>query len=493
MKTRKMLSLNTRLIAIALSAFIPMFLVLVCALMSLSGTTNTYTKIIQSITNANQTRDFKQRMDYSMYLAVIGQKNFEELGNGEITVNGIATVDPYDYIDELEQKCKELSEMATVDVNRNQVTRLHSTLESLKRNIQTLEKMINGEGSYEENMEYLDENIYMLTSLFQDGIMEYIRVETSNLREVGLELEQKNQKLYWLCFITALIAIAVSGALTAIALKSVIVPIRKLCTLTEKVAEGDFTVRSKIENTNEIAILSQSFNDMTGEIGTLVENIKEKEQNIHLMETQLLQAQINPHFLYNTLDTIVWLAEDKRNEEVVSMVSSLSDFFRTTLCQGRDYITVQEEESHIESYLKIQQFRYQDIMDYEIHIEDSMKEYIIPKLMLQPLVENALYHGVKQKRGKSLIQVIGKEEAGRLIFKVIDNGKGMSKEELEKLRKNIESKSKDEITGGFGLFNTNQRIRHYYGDGYGLYIDSEEGAGTEVRILIAAKNIEPFS
>lgn len=487
------MSLNSRLSAVALSTFIPMFIVLAIALFSLSGTTNTYAEITQSITSANQTKDFKERMDYSMYLAVIGQKDFEALGDGETTVNGIVTVDPYAYIEEFEKKCQELSEMATVDVNRNQVTRLHSTLESLKQSVQTLEEMINGSGSYEENMAYLDENIYMLTDVFQDGISEYIRVETSNLRDVGIELEQKNKMVYSLCLATAIVAIAAAVFLTAKALNSVTVPIRKLCALTEKVAEGDFTVRSGAVNINEIAKLSQSFNEMTQEIGALVEDIKEKEQNIHLMETQLLQAQINPHFLYNTLDTIVWLAEGRRNEEVVSMVTSLSDFFRTTLCQGRDYITVQEEESHIESYLKIQQFRYQDIMDYEIDMEEGMKIYVIPKLLLQPLVENALYHGVKQKRGKSLIRVSGEERDGRLIFKVTDNGKGMSEAELTRLRENIGRESKEEITDGFGLVNINQRIRHYYGKDYGLYIESEEGKGTEATIIIAAKNIVPFS
>lgn len=221
-----------------------------------------------------------------------------------------------------------------------------------------------------------------------------------------------------------------------------------------------------------------------------IDNIKLKEKNLHLMETKLLQEQINPHFLYNTLDTIVWLAEDNRNEEAVAMVTSLSDFFRTTLCQGRDYITVREEEAHIISYLKIQQFRYQDIMDYEIQIEEEMKKFVIPKLLLQPLVENALYHGVKKKRGKSLIRVKGFQKDEKLIFQVIDNGKGMSAEELNTLRENVQKGPDERKNKGFGLANVNQRIRHYYGETYGLYIESTENEGTEATIIIAAKNIE---
>lgn len=493
MKKKRTTSLNRRLLLIAVSTFVPMFLVLVYALVSLSGTTNAYAKITRSVTCANQTRDFKERMDYSMYLAVIGQKDFEELGDGETTVNGIVTVDPQDYIDEMEAMCGQLSEMATVDINRNQITRLYSTLESLKRNIQTMQEMINGAGSYEENMAYLDENIYMLTSVIQDGISEYIRVETANLRDVSTELERHNRLVYIWGIASSALAIVFAVLLTAKALKSVADPIKKLCQLTQQVAEGDFSVRFSLANIDEIATLSQSFNEMTSEIGVLVEDIKEKEKNIHLMETQLLQAQINPHFLYNTLDTIVWLAEDKRNDEAVSMVTSLSDFFRTTLCQGRDYITVKEEESHIESYLKIQQFRYQDIMDYEIAMDEDILEYIIPKLLLQPLVENALYHGVKMKRGKSLIKVTGKKEKDKIIFKVTDNGKGMSEEELKKLRENIACAPKERKSESFGLANINQRVRHYYGNESGLYIESEEGKGTEATIIIEAKNIEPFS
>lgn len=482
-------SLNRRLMAIAITAFLPMLFVLIYALISLSEETKAYSEITRSVTYANQTRDFKERMDYSMYLAVIGNKSFEALGDGETTVNGIVTVDPESYINDMEQKCFELSKIATVEVNKSRVSQLYSTLESLKQNVFTMKEMIAGSGTYEENMEYLDENIYMLTAIIEDVILEYIRVETGNLEAVSANLERYNGQVYRICIVISALAILAAVFLTYRALKSVTGPIKKLCDLTQKVAEGDFTVQAKAENIDEIAILSSSFNEMTKEIGLLVEDIKEKEKNIHLMETQLLQAQINPHFLYNTLDTIVWLAEDNRNEETVSMVTSLSDFFRTTLCQGRDYITVKEEESHIESYLKIQQFRYQDIMDYDIQISEEMYPYVIPKLLLQPLVENALYHGVKQKRGKSTIHVTGVKEGQRLIFKVSDNGKGMSKEKLEHLREHIEKGPDGQKSGSFGLENVNRRIRHYYGNAYGLYIESTENVGTEASIIIEAKNI----
>ena len=154
-----------------------MFLVMLYLLVSLSGATKAYADITQSVTYANQyAMDFKERMDNSMYLAVIGKKSMEELGDGETTVNGIVTVNPYEYIDELSAACDELSDMATVDINRNQITRLKNSLKSLKRCVSELEEGIKGKGTYQENMDYLDENIYMLTSLIQSGIQEYIYV-----------------------------------------------------------------------------------------------------------------------------------------------------------------------------------------------------------------------------------------------------------------------------------------------------------------------------
>lgn len=486
---KKRMTLNMRLTAIALAAFVPMALVLVYALMSLSSVTSAYSKITQSVTYANETMDFKERMDYSMYLAVIEMKDFEELGQGEITVNGIVTVNPYESIEEMKQRCSKLSVMATVDINRNQIVRLNNSLESLEENTKTLERMIAGEGTYEENMLYLDENIYMLTSMIQDGILEYIRVETTNLQKVGSEIENHNKQVYGICVLMAVVAVFFTFILTGKALKSVTKPIRRLCNLTAKVAEGDFTVKSEEKGIDEISVLTRSFNDMTKEIGCLVDDIKDQQKNLRLMETKLLQAQINPHFLYNTLDTIVWLAEENQSEQVVVLVTALSDFFRTTLNKGRDFVTVREEKQHIESYLKIQQFRYQDIMDYEIEISEEMFEYTIPKLLLQPLVENALYHGVKTKRGRSMIRIIGEKQGTHLVFKVHDDGSGMSKETLNRLRENIQKDSNERKMDSFGLANINSRIKHYYGEEYGLYIESEENVGTNA-VVVIGQNME---
>ena len=305
--------------------------------------------------------------------------------------------------------------------------------------------------------------------------------------------EKRNIRVRLLCLLVAAEAVYLAVVLTMRAFESITEPIQNLCDQTEKVGEGDFTARAGNADIREVQVLSDSFNNMTEEIGMLVENIKEKEKNLHLVETRLLQEQINPHFLYNTLDSIVWLAEDDRSEDVISMVTDLSNFFRTTLAAGKDFMTVREERSHIESYLKIQGFRYQDIMEYEIEMEKEISECMIPKLLLQPLVENALYHGVKKKRGKSRIRVWGYQEGSCLVFKVEDNGKGMSPETLKMLRENIETPIEQRGSDSFGLANVNQRIKYYYGEEYGLEIESEENVGTEATIMIPSKKNTNFS
>lgn len=217
----------------------------------------------------------------------------------------------------------------------------------------------------------------------------------------------------------------------------------------------------------------------------MIRQIKEDEQKLRRTDLRLLQEQINPHFLYNTLDTIVWLIEGNEPDQAVNMVVTLSGFFRQVLSKGKELITIREEEQHIRSYLEIQSVRYHDILEYDIQIDQVLYDYQILKLTLQPVVENALYHGIKYKRAKGYIHVNG-EKAGELIrLTVRDNGAGMEEKELEELRKEISRPCK-ETEKGFGLANVNERIHMYFGEQYGLSIQSVKDRGTIVEILIPA-------
>ena len=182
------------------------------------------------------------------------------------------------------------------------------------------------------------------------------------------------------------------------------------------------------------------------------------------------------------MDTIVWLAEGGDQEKVVSMVGSLSDFFRTSLGQGKDVVTVKDEIKHVVSYLEIQQVRYQDILDYSVDIPEEIHDCLIPKITIQPLVENALYHGIKNKRGKGLITVTGVRENSNIFIYVTDNGMGMTKERLDQISDKINKVSdEDDI---FGLNNINERIRLKFGSRYGIHIESVYGEGTTASVML---------
>ena len=203
------------------------------------------------------------------------------------------------------------------------------------------------------------------------------------------------------------------------------------------------------------------------------------------LELKLLQAQINPHFLYNTLDNIIWLAEDGRKDEVEDIASSLSRFFRTTLSGGRDFIKIKEELDHIEAYLHIQRQRYRDILSFRLNVPEALSEYLIIKMTLQPIVENALYHGIKNKRGGGTIEISAREEGGYVYLTVGDDGMGMDEQRLSDLRDIIAGKIKPAADNtGFGMSNVAERMRLNYGRNCGIKVTSEYGVGTKVEIYI---------
>jgi len=206
-------------------------------------------------------------------------------------------------------------------------------------------------------------------------------------------------------------------------------------------------------------------------------------------EMRALQAQINPHFLYNTLDTIIWMAESKKNKQVIEIVSALSKFFRISLSKGKDWITIAEEIEQTRSYLTIQKIRYRDVLDFNIDFDEGVSKNTILKLILQPLVENALYHGIKNKRQGGTIYVRAKmKNDNEVLLEVEDDGIGFTDEKLAQLQAELADDSGDiRMESGFGIGNVNKRIRLYYGKQYGLSVRSEYNTGTCVTLVIPAK------
>jgi two-component system sensor histidine kinase YesM len=260
-------------------------------------------------------------------------------------------------------------------------------------------------------------------------------------------------------------------------------PIKKLHDVTTTITKNDLQALVNSDNVDEITDLGNNFNIMIGRIRELL-NAKVKEQeNLKKAELKALQAQINPHFLYNTLDTIVWMAEANKTDQVIEIVRALSSFFRIALSKGKDWISIRQEIEHVRSYLAIQKMRYRDILDYKIEVDEGLLDGTILKLTLQPLVENALYHGIKNKRNGGTIVVRAQSVGPDLVrLEVQDDGVGFSPHKLAQIREMLNDDA-GEISlkeGGFGLENVNKRIKLYYGKQYGLHVQSEYLGGTQV-------------
>ena len=365
-------------------------------------------------------------------------------------------------------------------------------LQILMRNIDTLEDRVDdirtnleAENSYDMNIEMLDNNIYIMTELVQDNIQSYIYYQTKSIEHLTQQLNDRVHTFTLFCGVLLALLVVMVIVLTMMIVAGIIKPIQELSQVTRQISQGDFSARARTDTHDEVAQLADSVNSMTESLEELVGKIKEDERKMRHADLRLLQEQINPHFLYNTLDTIVWLIEGHASDKAVNMVVSLSEFFRLVLSKGREYITIQEEEMHIKSYLEIQQVRYRDILEYRIDIAPELYRYKILKLTLQPLVENSLYHGIKYKRAKGVIVVTGKLQGDTVVFQVQDNGVGMEKEELDNLCSEIVKPCQD--TGkGFGLANVNERIRMNFGPEFGMKIESAPGAGTCVEVVIPA-------
>ena len=239
----------------------------------------------------------------------------------------------------------------------------------------------------------------------------------------------------------------------------------------------------------EVLSLYRSFNSMLSRIQELVAKVKNTEAVKRQRELDALQAKINPHFLYNTLDSVVWMAERGNNQGVVKMVTALASLFRISIAKGHDTITLKEELSHVRSYLEIQSMRYKDKFHFVIELPEDLENCPTIKLIVQPIVENSIYHGIKYLQDEGLISISVMEKDGKTIaISVKDNGVGMSADVAASLLDKNSSHQHLSDGNGIGLQNIDERIKLSYGDEYGLTIHSELDEGTEVIITIPKLN-----
>ena len=432
-----------------------------------------YDTLIQNITTANSINGYiKPSIDAEMWEIVAGKQPFSQGGQ-------------YTVLDDVDQRIGQMIANANSEKGRVKLGVIQRTLRTLREAIDRVGIQIADHKTFEENM-VLMEQIRNITQLIEANVQEYALFEVNRTQQQYQEMQigLTRWAIGGLGVIVAAILFSIAAAWRIS--KSIYVPIKKLHDVTSTIARHDLEALVTANNADEITELGLSFNIMVGKIKELLDAKIEEQESLKKAELRALQAQINPHFLYNTLDTIIWMAEGRRVDQVVELVRALSRFFRITLSKGKDWITMGEEIEHVESYLAIQKMRYRDILDYQVQVPDDLRDGQMLKLTLQPLVENALYHGIKNKRSGGTIVVRGRRLEGDLLrIEVEDNGIGMNPEQLAHVHALIAGEAGGAAAeNGYGINNVNQRIKLYYGPQYGLTIESEYRQGTRVSLVI---------
>ncbi|MDV6023287.1 UNVERIFIED_CONTAM: sensor histidine kinase [Streptococcus canis] len=291
------------------------------------------------------------------------------------------------------------------------------------------------------------------------------------------QLHRVQRQIFWSFLGIGLLACLICGFATVLVLRKWIRPIRQLQQVILAIQKGDRQLRAQETGSPELTDLAQQFNALLDQIDHLMIAVADKEKAIGQYRLQALASQINPHFLYNTLDTIIWMAEFNDSKRVVEVTKSLAKYFRLALNQGNEYIRLADELDHVSQYLFIQKQRYGDKLTYEVQGLEAYSDLLIPKLILQPLVENAIYHGIKEVDRKGMIKVVVSETAQDLMLSVWDNGKGIEDPSLTNSQSLL-------ARGGVGLKNVDQRLKLHYGEGYHMTINSRPNQFTEIGLLI---------
>jgi two-component system sensor histidine kinase YesM len=459
-------TIKTSHIVIILLMLVPLVMSIVVTMIN----TVSYDRLISNVDKTNRLNQIvKTEIANELWDIVAGNKSFE---------NG----DQYRIIDRISYQIEDIMSTTTE-------TKSRQLLEVSGRAVNTLSRYVNRLGAQMENYYPVIENEHTLdeirgvSALISEILQDFIVMEIESAAAGNRRLKQRALSIAGIELAVIVFAVLFSVFVRTSVAKSIDKSIGALLALSRAIAEGNLDTRADVTRVKELETLTEDLNTMAGKIKTLIEENVREQRNRQKSEMKALQAQITPHFLYNTMDSIVWLAESNRNEQVISITRAFSDFFRISLNRGNEWVRVQDEFKHIESYLTIQKIRYRDILDYSVSYEKEMEEHIMLKLLLQPLVENAIYHGIKNKRGRGLIKTEGWQEGGFLYFSIEDNGIGMTAEQIASIKEQMKS---SEAGKSIGLYNVGRRLELYYNRTDLLDIQSVYKEGTKVSLKIPA-------
>ena len=458
-------TVHGKMYRLLLQMFIPIAVILISIFTMLLTRNLMYASVsgnIVKVSGFNQ--KFKQEIDEQMYFYVTGYS--DEM--------------PWDDVESARALAEDLLKNTSNTDGRKSMTSVLSLCDKLTAYMHDIENT----SSYDDRMDQLEKNIYITTGLIEDYMYSYLYYEAGEMASIQKQID------FWLTIEIAFVVIIMIVVIPVVfsravkLSKSITDPIVAMNSRVKEIGGGDLSPHTPVETDDtSLALLSSGIEDMAARLDRQIELNRQEQIKLRDIELSLIQAQINPHFLYNTLDAIVWLIEIGKNDQAEQMVTSLSSYFRSFLSDGKDIVTVAEEKQHIKSYLEIQQVRYRDIMEYEISIDPSIEDTKLPKMTLQPLVENAIYHGLKPKRGKGSIIVTGTRNGDKIILKVSDTGLGMNNEELENLRTRV----LNEDTTSFGLTSSYKRLKILYGEDCKFDIKSVPQEGTSISIEIPGK------
>ena len=435
-----------------------------------------YDKIITNVSRANRLSQIvKTEISDEIWDIVAGKVDFTQGRQ-------------YVILERIRSGIAEIARSTIRDDNRQLLVVVSRAEKTLENYVDMLGTQIKAGAAVAENEKTMDE-IRGVSSLIYDILQDYIVAEIESSTNTNESLKQSSITLMYIQIGIIIIIIMISVyAFTSVS-EDIRRPIHDMEILSSRIANGDLSARAEQPYVEELDNLALNLNIMAGKITDLIDqNIKE-QQNLQKAEMKTLQAQITPHFLYNTFDTIIWLAESEKKDAVIKITRAFSDFFRISLSKGHEWIPIAQELDHVRNYLTIQRIRYADILDYTIDADDGIGDIPVLKLVLQPLVENAIYHGIKNKRGRGNITVTAKKAAetngdARIRFVVEDNGIGFTEERLTIIRDELLQTSPAENLHTYGLYNVNKRLNLYYDTSVSLSITSERGKGTRVSFTV---------